>query len=74
MNFPGPCRKCGQRNYRLSNGGPEICPDCDLTEARERAAATQDSYTDYRGNPDPNKMPDDVAERLRQGRVVYGEG
>ena len=25
----GPCIVCGARNYRLSCGGPSICPSCD---------------------------------------------
>ncbi len=27
--IPGPCEICGTTNYRLSMGGPGICPSCD---------------------------------------------
>jgi hypothetical protein len=26
---PGPCVVCGEKNYPLSLGGPDICPACD---------------------------------------------
>jgi hypothetical protein len=34
--FPGPCQRCGARNYQLSNAGPAYCSPCSSLAAGEQ--------------------------------------
>lgn len=39
--IPGPCIFCGDVNYPLSMGGPEVCPACDCGSFHDHALVTR---------------------------------
>jgi hypothetical protein len=68
--MPGPCTRCGAKNYPLALGGPARCPTCDLEMEKERNGADLTARVHWQRVPGADPRTDKPASPEKRPGVI----